>query len=45
MTATTDATPFSGLDPDAFAFYAELEQHQNREWWVANRGRHDEGGG
>ncbi|WP_169077426.1 DUF2461 domain-containing protein [Microcella alkalica] len=42
MTATTDATPFSGLDPDAFAFYAELEQHQNREWWLANKRRYDE---
>jgi len=31
-----------GLHPDAFAFYAELEQNQNREWWLANKRRYDE---
>jgi uncharacterized protein (TIGR02453 family) len=31
-----------GIDPDAFAFYAELEQHQTKEWWLANKKRYDE---
>ncbi len=31
----------SGLDPDIFAFYAELEQNQNREWWLANKQRYE----
>lgn len=33
--------PFSGFDPDAFAFYAELEQNQNRAWWLENKKRYD----
>ncbi len=32
----------AGIDADAFAFYAELEQNQNREWWLANKKRYDE---
>jgi uncharacterized protein (TIGR02453 family) len=40
-TESTDATP-AGLDPDAFAFYSELEQNQTREWWLANKQRYDE---
>jgi uncharacterized protein (TIGR02453 family) len=35
-------TETTGLNPDAFAFYAELEQNQNREWWLANKRRYDE---
>lgn len=35
-------TETNGLHPDAFAFYAELEQNQNREWWLANKRRYDE---
>lgn len=35
-------TESTGLDPDAFAFYAELEQNQNRDWWLANKSRYDE---
>jgi uncharacterized protein (TIGR02453 family) len=35
-------TESTGLNPDAFAFYAELEQNQNREWWLANKRRYDE---
>lgn len=31
-----------GLDPDAFAFYAELEQHQSKEWWLANKQRYEQ---
>ena len=39
MTETAPET--AGLDADAFAFYAELEQNQNREWWLANKQRYD----
>ena len=35
-------TETTGLHPDAFAFYAELQQNQNREWWLANKRRYDE---
>ncbi len=35
-------TETNGLNPDAFAFYAELEQNQNREWWLANKRRYDD---
>ncbi len=30
------------LDPDVFAFYAELEQNQTKEWWLANKQRYQE---
>lgn len=33
---------FTGFDPDAPAFYAELEQHNTKEWWLANKQRYDE---
>ncbi len=36
----TEAQP-DGLDPDAFAFYAELADHQNKEWWLANKKRYE----
>ncbi|KRF32775.1 DUF2461 domain-containing protein [Yonghaparkia sp. Soil809] len=42
MTESTGPAPATGLDPDVFAFYAELEQNQNREWWLANKQRYDE---
>ncbi len=35
-------TESTGLDPDAFAFYAELEHNQNKEWWLANKHRYDQ---
>lgn len=35
----TDIT--GAIDPDAFAFYAELEQNQTKEWWLANKQRYD----
>ena len=31
----------AGLDADVFAFYAELEQNQNKEWWLANKQRYE----
>lgn len=34
----TDST---GIDPDAFAFYAELEQNQTKDWWLANKQRYE----
>jgi uncharacterized protein (TIGR02453 family) len=33
---------FTGLDPDALAFFAELEVHNTREWWAANKARYEE---
>lgn len=33
---------FDGFDPDAFAFYRELEVHNERPWWLANKARYDE---
>ena len=42
MTESTGPAPATGLDPDVFAFYAELEQNQNRDWWLANKKRYDE---
>lgn len=33
---------FTGFDPDALAFYAELRQNNSKEWWVAHRARFDE---
>lgn len=33
---------FTGFDPDALAFYAELRRNNSREWWAANRARFDE---
>jgi uncharacterized protein (TIGR02453 family) len=33
---------FTGFDPDALAFYAELRRNNSKEWWAANRARFDE---
>ena len=33
---------FTGFDPDALAFYAELRQNNTKEWWAAHRARFDE---
>lgn len=41
MTNDTTATDGVALHPDAFAFYAELQQHQSKEWWLANKFRYD----
>jgi uncharacterized protein (TIGR02453 family) len=30
-------TTFQGIPADAFSFYAELEDNNNREWWLAHR--------
>ena len=32
---------FTGFDPDALAFYAELRQNNSKEWWLAQRARFD----
>ncbi|UTT62871.1 DUF2461 domain-containing protein [Microcella humidisoli] len=31
----------AGIDADAFAFYAELADHQTKEWWLANKQRYE----
>ncbi|GGH92733.1 DUF2461 domain-containing protein [Arthrobacter liuii] len=28
---------FAGIPPEAFRFYAELEEHNNREWWLGHK--------
>lgn len=33
---------FTGIPREAVDFYAELEHNNNREWWLANKARHDE---
>ncbi|MDQ0819854.1 uncharacterized protein (TIGR02453 family) [Arthrobacter sp. V4I6] len=30
-------TTFQGIPAEAFAFYAELEDNNNREWWLAHK--------
>ena len=32
---------FEGFTPEAFAFYRELEVHNERPWWLANKPRYD----
>lgn len=31
----------TGIPADAIAFYADLEQHNDREWWAANKDRYE----
>jgi|SRR5579872_1246946 len=38
----TEST-FTGFAPDVFAFFRELEKRQDRDWFLANRHRYDEG--
>lgn len=33
---------FAGLNPDAVTFYAELRDHNDKAWWMANKRRYDE---
>jgi len=35
--------PFDGFPADAFAFFAELAQHQTKDWFEANRSRYEMG--
>ncbi|MDQ0663347.1 uncharacterized protein (TIGR02453 family) [Arthrobacter ulcerisalmonis] len=32
---------FSGIPPEAFRFYAELEDNNNREWWLGHKDTYD----
>lgn len=32
---------FTGLHPDAVAFYRELADHNDKAWWTANKARYD----
>jgi len=36
------ANSFSGFAPDAFAFFHELSQHNNKAWFDQNRARYEE---
>ncbi|MEI2278624.1 DUF2461 domain-containing protein [Paenarthrobacter ilicis] len=36
-------TTFDGIPASAFSFYAELEENNNREWWLDNKKRYDAG--
>jgi uncharacterized protein (TIGR02453 family) len=33
---------FTGLHPDAVAFYRELADHNDKAWWTANKTRYDD---
>jgi len=39
---TPVANSFSGFTPDAFAFFQELSQHNNKAWFDQNRARYEE---
>ncbi|WP_457945823.1 DUF2461 domain-containing protein [Pseudarthrobacter sp. alpha12b] len=32
---------FAGIPPEAFLFYAELEDNNNREWWLGHKGAYE----
>ena len=32
---------FAGIPPEAFGFYAELEDNNNREWWLGHKDVYD----
>ncbi|MHC6592277.1 DUF2461 domain-containing protein [Arthrobacter sp. C152] len=32
---------FAGIPPEAFRFYAELEENNNRDWWLGHRDTYD----
>lgn len=32
---------FAGIPPEAFRFYAELEENNNRDWWLENKATYD----
>jgi uncharacterized protein (TIGR02453 family) len=34
-------TPFAGIPAAAFEFYAELEQNNNRDWWLDHKSTYD----
>ena len=34
-------TPFAGIPEAAFEFYAELEQNNNRDWWLEHKSIYD----
>jgi uncharacterized protein (TIGR02453 family) len=34
-------TTFEGIPAGAFEFYAELEHHNNREWWLEHKDRYN----
>ncbi|MET1065550.1 MAG: DUF2461 domain-containing protein [Arthrobacter sp.] len=34
-------TPFAGIPDAAFEFYAELENNNNRDWWLEHKARYD----
>lgn len=34
-------TPFSGIPDAAFDFYAELEQNNNRDWWLEHKSTYE----
>ena len=35
-------TTFQGIPAEAFSFYAELEENNNREWWLAHKDNYDD---
>lgn len=39
--ATIGPVSFTGFDPDALSFYAQLRADNSKEWWTANKARYD----
>ena len=33
---------FAGIPPEAFSFYAQLEENNNRDWWLEHKGMYEE---
>ena len=40
--ASIPGVSFSGLNPDAIAFYAELGDNNTKAWWATNKARYDQ---
>ncbi len=38
----TPLTPFEGFRPESMAFFRELDNHQNKEWFAANKARYEQ---
>lgn len=41
-TPSAEVPPFTGIPLEAIDFYRQLEAHNTREWWLANKATYDE---
>lgn len=39
--ATIGRVSFTGLNPDAIAFFAQLRTHNTKQWWAENKSRYE----